>query len=138
MPNSEQKSGTSVRGNFDDDALVCGLVTDAIKASGLSRIQIAERISDLVGQRVTASMLYDYSAESKSKHRFPLSFARAFCQVTGDARLLGFLVERSGLQLITADEQQLLELGRQYLIEKRAAEKRSAIEQQLTRNGVSL
>ncbi len=88
---------------------------------GLSRVQIADAIARLTGLSVTERQLNNFSADSRPEYRFPLELTRAFCTVTGDDRLLTFSAELAGLHVIDDDGMQLLELGREYLRQKRAA-----------------
>lgn len=81
--------------------------------------------------RVTVAMLNDYSAESKVAHRWPAAWDRAFCEVVGNDSLLVCRVLRAGLFVITAEEKDILELGRQYLLRKRADEQAQLLEKRL-------
>lgn len=113
MPNSAEKIGSEqdlLPGTFDDDAVTRGLLADAIKKSDQSREQIAERMSWLLAKSVTASMLNDFTADSKA-HRFPLAWSRAFCQSTGDWRLFQHLAEKAGFILLPKDDADVLSLG---------------------------
>jgi hypothetical protein len=127
---------TDILGGLNDDLLVREIVTSSIKHSGKSRDQIADEMSALLGLKVTERMITAFTAESKEMHRWPGAWDRAFSMVTGDERLLRFRAELSGLKVIGDQEQALLELGRQYLIQKRSAAKIDELEQQL--RGVNL
>jgi hypothetical protein len=142
MSNFDKKIGTDRQraiefapapGSFDDDQLVRSLISAAIKLSGKKRELIADEMTSLVGRSISAAGLNSFSADSKEGHRWPLSWTRAFCTATGDWRLFGSLLERGGIRLITAEEVQLLELGRNYLKQKQAAEEVSRLESSLTR-----
>ena len=86
----------------------------------------------LLGMRVTEKMLNSYTGESNQTHRWPAAWDRAFCQVTGDDTLLVCRVLATGrLYVITEVESHLLELGREYLRQKRAAEKSELLERRL-------
>ncbi len=88
-------------------------------------------MSRLLGATVTKRSLDSYTSESADQNRFPAQYTRAFCYVTGDWSLLRCVTERAGLHVISASERKLLELGRQYLIGKRAAEAVSRLELEL-------
>lgn len=118
-------------GAYDDDGLVRGLISDICKRSAKSRAQIAEEMELLLQRPVTLRTFNAFTADSQEKHRFPLAFARAFCQAAGDWSLLAALAERSGLRLITAEEVHLLELGRQFLIRESAEKKVAELTQKL-------
>jgi hypothetical protein len=134
--NQEIFSINGSAGTLNDDLLVRGVITEAIKQSGKSREQIAETMERLLGIPVTARMISSFTAESKELHRWPGAWDRAFCSATGDARLLTCRVELAGLHVITTAEMALLELGREYLRQKRASENVALLEGQL--RGVEL
>jgi len=55
-------------------------------------------MSELLGQEITASMLYNWTAEAHEKHRFPLQFLPAFVIATGgQRRTFEILSQKSGL-----------------------------------------
>lgn len=136
MSNFNEKIGSaqhsipfqSAPGSCDDDSLVRSLVSAAIKSSGKKREAIAAEMSTLIGRPITAAMLNSFSAGSKEGHRWPLSWTRAFCAVTSDWQLFSQLLGRSQMRVISLPEQQLLDLGRNYLRQKRAAAELSRLE----------
>ena len=81
-------------------------------------------------------MLNSFTAESKENHRWPLAWTRAFCQVTGDWRLLRALTERAGYQLITTKQVRLLRLAEQ-LVARESSDRglRLLLEQMLYEEG---
>jgi hypothetical protein len=127
---------TSILGGLNDDSLVRETICDSIKRSGKSREQIADDMSALLGLRVTARMITSFTAESKELHRWPAAWDRAFCTATGDDRLLRCCAEAAGLKVIGQQEVALMELGRQYLLRKRADEAIGELERRLA--GVTL
>jgi len=63
-----------------------------------SRYEVAGRMSDFLGIEVTASMLYNFTAESHDGHRFPGAWMPAFVYGTGgQRRALEIMVRHSGL-----------------------------------------
>src|SRR6266704_98967 len=129
MPKFEEKIGQAsiddpsdgvIPGSYDDDAVTRGLLVDAIRKCEKSREQIAERMSWLLARTVTASMLNDFTADSKQSHRFPFGWSRAFCESTGDWRLMHALADRSGFLLISKDDADVLTLGELVIQEQRA------------------
>jgi len=78
-------------GSFDVDRQFRESVNAALKACPLSIYQVAARMSELLGQEITASMIYSWTAESKNKHRFPAIFLSAFCEATGTSTPLAIL-----------------------------------------------
>ena len=133
LPPSE--TGT-IPGSLNDQNLVQQLVTSGMKRSGLSRAEIADRMCYLLGLQVTEAMLNNFAADSRPDVRFPLSFVRAFCAAVGDSQLLRAVADLAGLHVVDETGLQLMELGREYLREKRAAENRDALERKL--RGVDL
>lgn len=117
--------------SLNDDVLVRATISASIKASSLSRVQIADAMTQVLGVRVTTKMLNNYSSEAMQPYRFPAAWDRAFCRVTNDDTLLTCRVERAGLFVITAEEKDILELGRQYLLRKRADEQARLLEKRL-------
>jgi hypothetical protein len=85
------------QGSLDVDSELRGAISGDIKACPLSRYQIAAKMSELVGQEITESMLYNWTAEAHDRHRFPAQFLPAFVVVTGGRRTFECLSRRSGL-----------------------------------------
>jgi hypothetical protein len=132
----ESSSINSLPGSLNDDLLVREVITEAIKRSNKSREQIAEEMTRSLALSVTARMITSFTAESKELHRWPGAWDRAFCAAAGDTRLLFCRVEAAGYKVVDATEASLLDLGREYLRQKRAAEKVSMLERRL--QGVDL
>lgn len=115
--------------------MVRAIVTEAIKNCGKSRDIIAEEMSRLSGDRITVRMLNSYTSTAAEQHRWPAQYTRAFCYVVEDWRLLRCITERCGFHLISEEETELLELGRQYLKRKSADERIALLEAKLQRRG---
>jgi hypothetical protein len=115
-------------GSLNDDSLVREVVTASIKRSGKSREQIAEEMTRTLGLPVTARMITSFTSESKELHRWPGAWDRSFCAAVNDNRLLFCLVELAGFRVIDSTESKLLELGREFLRQKRASENVQLIE----------
>jgi hypothetical protein len=111
---------TLLSGSFNDQYLVREVIIAAMKNSGKSRAQIADELSFLLSTSVTERMLSAYAAESRDDHKFPMQFARALAEVTGDIRVLTCPVEKAGLHVIDEEEKKLLELGRQVVLQAKA------------------
>jgi serine/threonine protein phosphatase PrpC len=120
---AENSSIDIVPGTLNDDSLVREVITDAIKRSVKSREQIAEEMSRTLGVTVTARMITSFTSESKELHRWPGAWDRAFCVAVGDTRLLFCRVEAAGYLVIDKTGVALLELGAEYLKQKRASER---------------
>ncbi|MGH9345508.1 MAG: hypothetical protein ACRD19_17310 [Terriglobia bacterium] len=61
-----------------------------MKRSGLSREEVAARVSVILGRPVTVSTLREITRNPTKKHqfRFPLAWTPALCEVLGDWGLL--------------------------------------------------
>jgi hypothetical protein len=125
-----------VPGSLNDEFLIRGVITRAIKNCPKKREAIAEEMTTLLGSKVTRRALDSYTSESAEQNRWPAQYTRAFCYVTGDWTLVRCVAELAGLHTITRAERKLLELGRQTIIAKRAAEAIARLEQELA--GVQL
>jgi len=117
--------------SLDCDTSLRMLVTEAMKRCPKKRAQIAEELSYLTGIAITEHMLNCYTAESKEKHRFPALLVPAFCQVTGDRRLLERLASLIGLTVIDGEDAQLLEYGRKTAAAERAQREAAAVKEQV-------
>jgi len=111
--------------------LVRETITDSIKRSGKSREQIADEMTRTLGLQVTSRMITSFTSESKELHRWPGAWDRAFCAAVNDNRLLFCLVEKAGFRVINEAEVDLLELGREYLKQKRANDQVALLERRL-------
>lgn len=98
-------------GSLNFDSSVRAIVADVFKRIEKSRAQVADEMSFLLAMKVTEQMLNDFTAESKAGHRFPALFIPAFCQSTGDFRLLHMLTRPLGLRVIDQRQSQLLGLA---------------------------
>lgn len=87
-------------------------LSEAIRKSGLSRWEVAGRMSHLLGQEVTKFMLDAWTAESKDGHRFPASFLPAFCAATGCHEPLRLLAEAAGVFCLPGPEALRAEIQR--------------------------
>ncbi|MFA5261640.1 MAG: hypothetical protein WC450_10465 [Candidatus Omnitrophota bacterium] len=84
-------SSAPVPGSYDIDKSFREAISRALKACPLSRYQVAGRMSELVGQDITKSMLDSWTAESKEQHRFPAIYLPSFCEATGQTEILTML-----------------------------------------------
>ena len=105
-------SGTVTPGSDNLGPIVRGCITRTCRESRLSREQIAERMTEFLGVRVSERMLFDWTADSKELHRFPLEFVLAFCRATDDWTLLSAVVERCGVRVISEQEAKLIDFAR--------------------------
>ena len=83
-----------VAGSLDYAGELCATLSDAMKATDLSRAAIAARMSDLAHEHITDAMLNAYTAKSHERHRFPFEFAAAF-EVACETTCLQVLYQRA-------------------------------------------
>jgi len=90
------------------------LLSGIISQSGLSREEIADRMSVILNIDVSHHMLNCWTAESKKQHRFPLEFFPAFCKAIGNStltkKLIIELLKPFNMTPITANELYVFEL----------------------------
>ncbi len=99
-------------GRLDIDATLRELITRSLKASALSRYEVAAKMSLLLGREITKSQLDSWSAESKDGHRFPLAYLPAFVAATGDREIVALLCRKANGHFIEGTDAIRLELGR--------------------------
>ena len=71
-------------GTPDSDRELRALIATAIKRSPLKRSVICEKLTAVVGVRVSENMLNDFTAPNRRAVRFPLLFACALCEILDD------------------------------------------------------
>lgn len=90
-----------------------------LKASGLPRAEVAQRMGDELGYPVSENMLANYASEGAEAHKITVERLVALMEATGCTDLLGFLAERFGLVVIDRKYQSLINLH----LEEEAAER---------------
>jgi len=109
-----------VKGSLDIDSELRAAVAEDLKHAvvsctgrELSRYEVAARMSDLIGYEITASMLYNCTADSHDKHRFPAQWLPAFVIATGGQRRVFEVISRhSGLFALPGPEALRAEIQR--------------------------
>jgi hypothetical protein len=94
----------STQGSLNIEAQVRQELSDAIKTCPLSLHQIAGEMSHLLGETITAEMIYSWTAESKSKHQIWGTRLGVFCRVTGKRRALEIVNETAGVFCLPGPE----------------------------------
>lgn len=84
-------------GSLNMRSLVRHTLYEEIKESGLSRWDIAARMSEYTDQEISKFMLDAWTSESKEGHRFPLEYAAAFCKAVGRNKLLEVVCQVVGM-----------------------------------------
>lgn len=76
------------------------VLTDVRNEKGLSRADVAARMSVYLGEDYTEARLNADTAESKDTHIINPIRLEAFCHATGDSRVWSLLLESLGLAVI--------------------------------------
>ncbi len=87
-------------------------LSEALKATPLSRYEVAARMSELLGAEVTKHQLDAWTAESREPWRFPFEYAAAFEVACGVTCLQDLLSEMRGSKTLKGEDSLLAELGR--------------------------
>ncbi|WP_427500764.1 hypothetical protein ACQE3E_15480 [Methylomonas sp. MED-D] len=99
-------------GSLDIDSEFRNLLSDLIKASALSRHQIAARMSELVGHEITKHQLDSWTAESRDGWRFPVVYLPAFEAAIESHELTAFIASLRGAKLYIGKEALMAQLGK--------------------------
>lgn len=107
------------------------------REKGLTRERIAERMSYLLGEKVSKETLDGYVAPAHRDREISLKRAMAFDAAIGEDVLLGlFALKVGGRKVVSEDDVAYLEWARLHQEEKALAARKRAIEAVLmTRNG---
>lgn len=118
-------------------SLGCGIeIAATMKAAieqarerGLSRADIAERMSFHLGEKLSEATLNGYTAQSHDEREPSLRRAMAFDAALGMDVLLSLYAHKRGdRRVITADEAAYIELGRIHQQEKALAERKRVLQ----------
>ncbi|MGE5608122.1 MAG: hypothetical protein ACM359_02615 [Bacillota bacterium] len=86
-------------------------LADGINQCGMSRAAIAERMSELLGVKISATQLDCWTAKSKEAHRFPAEYAAAFCLAVGKIDVLNVIAGPADCYVLESQDALLAELG---------------------------
>ena len=92
------------------DGRVRSWISRAIRETGLSRKEVARRLSAMLGVRITESMINAWCAESKG-HRFPAAYIPALAIITEDDSLIKEMAEFCGIYVVTRNQFVMLKLA---------------------------
>lgn len=112
------------QGSLCIEARLRHALSDAIKACRLSIHQVAGEMSHLLGETITAEMIYSWTAESKTRHQVWASRLPAFCRVTGSRKPMEIMAEAAGLFTLPGPEALRAEIQRLREEEQKAARER--------------
>lgn len=83
-------------------------VAEALLDCGLSREEVAGRLSDYLSEDVTKAMLDAYASPARETHNIPAHRLVALAVVTGDGRLLNALLGEAGYIAVAARYEALI------------------------------
>lgn len=103
---------TDEPGSLNMRATTRQAIYDSIKQCLLNRYEIAAKMSELLDQEVTKTMLDTWTSESKEGHRFPLEFGAALCKVTGCVKVFEVNTRPVGLFCVESPDAIRAQLSR--------------------------
>lgn len=101
-----------------------------LKECRWSRDEVADRLSLLIGRRVSRTVIDAVVAETKD-HRFPAEWLPAWVVVTGSRRLLDLLCTAAGFWLADQTEHDFAEFARLQLSQRKSASRAKALQERL-------
>jgi len=90
--------------------LISRALRDARDDRGLSRAEIAHRMTGELGRKVTEDILDKWASEASENHRIPLDAFIALVDATGAHELLGFIPELLGFVVVPKRYKALIDL----------------------------
>lgn len=112
LPFMTSKSFEYPAGSFRRSEAVQEAVVAALKGCLLSREEIADEMSRLLGEKVSINHIANWAATSKTSYRIPLEYAAAFCVITNDNRVIKAAFAGSGINVLDDTEMALYEIGK--------------------------
>lgn len=107
------------------------------REAGIDRERIVDRMSYLIGDKISVAMLNAYTAPSRETHQINVERAIAFDStvraLTGASPLLRLQARHAGERVVSQEEAAHIELGRIFLEERHLRERKAAL-QVLLRN----
>ena len=123
LPFMNAKSFEFRAGSFRRTEAVMEALKAVLKACFLSREQIADEMSRLLGENVSVNHIANWAAESKNGYRLPLEWAAAFSIVVNDNSVIKAAFEGSGINVLDDSEMAFFEIGKA-IEEKRESDAR--------------
>lgn len=140
LRDAEKRSQVRTPGICNIAQAIRRAITDSIKHSGLSRAEIAERMSEMLNVNVSPTQIDCWTAGSKKGHRFPAEFVPAFCAAVGCNDILQVLAGPVDCYVLETQEALLAELGeieeQQSALAARRKEIKRFMQSQLQQRGV--
>lgn len=104
--------GAEVAGRGALDNKIARLISHAlrdVREDGLSRAEVARRMTAFLGRPISEAMLNKWSSEGSEDHRIPLDAFIGLVHATGAMALLGFAPGEFGLTVIETEYADLIE-----------------------------
>lgn len=123
----EKHSSKPRTGSFNIKNELQEMLSEGLKYYGGSRYDAAAKMSELLGQEITKTMLDSWTAESKMNHRFPAEYLPAFCHITGYKEPLDKMAKMIDCYLLESEDALLAELGKIEKAKRELSNKETAI-----------
>ncbi|WP_374342654.1 hypothetical protein [Azonexus sp.] len=120
---------TPLPGALDVGLAVRHLISDLLKASPLTRYEIAARMSELLGHEVTKHQLDAWTAESREGWRFPLEYLPAFEVAVQTHQVTTWLADLRGCKVLVGKEALDAEIGKLERLKEEAGRKIKQLKQ---------
>ena len=117
--------------NFAIDAQIRRAMKEAIRNCDKSRVIISAEITELVGVNISEHQLNAWTAASKNDYKMPIAYAAAFCEVTGDIRVVRILAQALGVRVVESRDLLWLKYAKVREYEKRLKMKKRFLEKKL-------
>lgn len=95
------------------DVKIARVLAHAMQKSDMSRAQIADAMSDHLGQRVTENMLDCYASSARRDHKITLERFIALLEVTDCYELLAFVCDFAGFVAVPERYADIIEIWRE-------------------------
>ncbi len=100
-------------------------ISRTLKTSDMTREEIAQGMSDYLGDKVTKNMLDAYASEGREHHKITWERVIALVHVTGQHGLIGFMAEMFELAAVPTKYSDIIELYHIEEQEKRLAHQKA-------------
>ena len=105
----------------------------ALKHCAHDRIEVAARMSRMLGREVGLAMVNAYCSESHEQHNISFERAIAFDAATDGYALLNFFAAKRGCRVMVGEDALLAELGQLERSEQQLRERKAALKAYLGR-----
>ena len=124
-------AASALPGSVNFSREIAATMSGALKACPADRIEVAARMTRLMGREVTLSMLNAYTAESHIDHNISLERAIAFDIAIDGHALLNLYAAKLGSCILVGEEALLAELGKVRKTRSELAARERALEQRI-------